>query len=163
MGWALTAPISSAAIGLMLGLEGVVACAAAIGCAGQMVGFAVASFRENRFGGLLALGIGTSMLQMPNILKNPLILIPPTIAGAVSAPIGTIWFGLLNNAAGSGMGTSGLVGPLMTFTEMGYSGSLFIQVILCYVIIPAVCAFIVSEWMRRKGWIKWNDMHISFN
>ncbi|MBX0317983.1 PTS transporter subunit IIC [Shouchella clausii] len=163
MGWALTAPISSAAIGLMLGLEGAVACAAAIGCAGQMVGFAVASFRENRFGGLLALGIGTSMLQMPNILKNPLILIPPTIAGAVSAPIGTIWFGLINNAAGSGMGTSGLVGPIMTFTEMGYSGSLFIQVILCYVIIPAVCAFIVSEWMRRKGWIKWNDMHISFN
>ncbi len=161
MGWALTAPISSAAIGLMLGLDGSVAAAAAIGCAGQMVGFAVASFRENRYAGLLTLGIGTSMLQVPNIIKNPLILIPPTIAGLVAAPVGTLVFGLMNNAAGSGMGTSGLVGPIMTFTEMGFSWMLFIHVFLCYCLIPAVVALGLSEWMRSKNWIKINDMKIT--
>ncbi|GAF15247.1 nicotinate-regulated transporter [Bacillus sp. JCM 19045] len=161
MGWALTAPISSAAIGLMLGLEGSVAAAAAIGCAGQMVGFAVASYRENKIAGLMSIGIGTSMLLVPNIIKNPLILIPPTVAGLIAAPIGTMAFNLINNAAGSGMGTSGLVGPIMTFTEMGFTWVLFLQVLICYCIIPAVVALSVSEWMRSRNWIKANDMKIS--
>lgn len=161
MGWALTAPISSAAIGLMLGLEGSVAAAAAIGCAGQMIGFAVASYRENRVAGLISIGIGTSMLLVPNVIKNPLIIIPPTIAGLVAAPIGTMVFNLINNAAGSGMGTSGLVGPIMTFTEMGFTWMLFFQVVICYCVIPAVVALTVSEWMRSRNWIKENDMKIN--
>ncbi|MFS0787550.1 PTS sugar transporter subunit IIC [Shouchella sp. 1P09AA] len=160
MGWALTAPISSAAIAIMLDVQGPVAAAAAIGCAGQMVGFAVASYRDNRVSGLLSIGIGTSMLLVPHIIRNPRILIPPTVASLVAAPVGTMVFGLINNAAGAGMGTSGLVGPIMTFTEMGFTWLIFTQVVVCYVGIPAVVALIVSEWMRKKGWIKQNDMNL---
>lgn len=160
MGLALTAPISSAAIAIMLDLTGMTAAAAAIGCAGQMVGFAVASYRDNRVSGLFSIGIGTSMLLIPHIIKNPKILIPPTVASFIAAPIGTIGFGLVNNAAGAGMGTSGLVGPIMTFTEMGFSWLLFAQVVVCYVVIPAIVALLLSEWMRTKGWINVNDMNI---
>src|SRR5690606_12212216 len=112
MGLALTAPISSAAIAIMLGLEGIAAGAATVGCAAQMVGFAASSYRENKFAGLVAIGIGTSMLLVPNIIKNPKILIPPTLAGIILAPFGTIVFQMTNNPEGSGMGTSGLVGQI---------------------------------------------------
>src|SRR5690625_745923 len=107
MGWALTAPISSAAIAIMLSLDGLAAGAATIGCAAQMIGFATISYRENGFGGFLAQGIGTSMLQVPNIIKNPAILIPPTVASIILAPIGTVWLKMVNNTEGAGMGTSG--------------------------------------------------------
>ena len=161
MGWALTAPISSAAIALMLGLEGIAAGAATIGCAAQMVGFAVSSYRENKMAGLLALGIGTSMLQVPNVIKNPMIIIPPTIAGMVFAPLGTTIFQMTNVKEGAGMGTSGLVGQIMTFTAMGFSVSVLLKVVLLHIIGPAVVSLAISEWMRKKAFIKEGDMKIN--
>lgn len=162
MGLALTAPISSAAIAIMLGLEGLAAGAATIGCAAQMVGFATSSFRENGIGGWLAQGIGTSMLQVGNIVKNPLILLPPTLAGAILAPVGTVWLQMSNVAAGAGMGTSGLVGQLMTFEAMGFSWDVLSYVLLLHFIGPAVLSLAISEWMRKKGWITFGDMKIEY-
>ncbi|WP_347549244.1 PTS sugar transporter subunit IIC [Pseudalkalibacillus hwajinpoensis] len=161
MGIALTAPISSAAIAIMLGLEGIAAGAATIGCAAQMVGFAVCSYRENGFGGLIAQGIGTSMLQVANIVRNPWILVPPTLAGAVLAPIGSGWLGLLNNSAGAGMGTSGFVGQIMTVNVMGPSGNVWMAIIMLHFIGPAIISLLLSELMRKKGLIRPGDMKIS--
>ena len=109
MGMILTLPISSAAIGVSLGLGGIAAGAATIGCSAQMIGFAVASYRENKMGGLLAQGVGTSMLQVPNIVRKPLIWIPPILTSAILGPISTCLLHMTNNATGSGMGTSGPV------------------------------------------------------
>lgn len=162
MGWALTAPISSVAIALMLDLGGIAAGAATIGCAAQMVGFAVSSYRENGFGGLVAQGIGTSMLQVANIVRKPIILVPPTIAGVVMAPFGTVWFEMINNAPGAGMGTSGFVGQIMTFTVMGFSWGILIQVVLLHIVGPAIISLVLSEWMRKIGLIKYGDMKIDY-
>lgn len=160
MGLALTAPISSAAIAFMLDLSGLAAGAAAIGCSAQMIGFAVSSYRENRFAGLLAQGIGTSMLQVPNIVRYPLILIPPTLAGVILAPIGTTSWQMLNNAAGAGMGTSGFVGQIMTFTVMGFTASVMFKVLILHFIGPAVISLLISEYMRKLGLIKPGQMRI---
>ncbi|KIL43890.1 PTS transporter subunit IIC [Jeotgalibacillus soli] len=160
MGLALTAPISSLAIALMLDLNGVAAGAATIGCSAQMVGFAVASYRENKFGGLIAQGIGTSMLQVPNILRNPLILIPPTLAGMLLAPIGTTIWAMENNAAGAGMGTSGLVGQIMTFQTMGFTMDVLIKMAVLHFIGPAVITLLLSSYMRKIGLIKNGQMLI---
>lgn len=162
MGWALTAPISSAAIAIMLGLDGLAAGAATIGCVAQMMGFAAISYRDNGIGGFLAIGIGTSMLQVANIIKNPMILIPPTVAGIVLAPIATVWLKLENNPAGAGMGTSGFVGQLMTFESMGFSMSVFWSIVILHFIAPAVISLIIAEWFRKKGWIKDGDLKISY-
>ncbi|MEG0157383.1 MAG: PTS sugar transporter subunit IIC, partial [Anaerovoracaceae bacterium] len=121
VGLALTAPISSAALCIMLDLSGLAAGAATVGCCAQMVGFAVISFKDNGIGGLVAQGIGTSMLQISNIIKHPWILLPPTLAGAIIGPISTCVFKMTNNAMGAGMGTSGLVGQIGTFTDMGFT------------------------------------------
>lgn len=161
MGLALTAPISSAAIAFMLDLNGLAAGVATIGCSAQMVGFAVASYRENKWGGLLAIGIGTSMLQVPNIIRYPLILIPPTVAGIIIAPFGTTIWPMMSNAAGAGMGTSGFVGQIMTFTTMGFSNQILFQVIILHIIAPAVISLIISEFMRKRGWIKPGQMLIN--
>ena len=115
MGIILTLPISSAALSIILGLSGIAAGASTVGCAAQMVGFAVISFKANRWNGLLAQGLGTSMLQVPNIMRKPVIWIPPIIASAILGPLATIVFRMENNPAGGGMGTSGLVGQLMTW------------------------------------------------
>lgn len=160
MGLALTAPISSAAIAIMLELEGIAAGAATVGCAAQMVGFAVASFRENRFPGLVSIGLGTSMLQIANIVRNPRILIPPTLAGALLAPLATMVFEMTNNIAGAGMGTSGLVGQLMTFSAMGFSLPVLLAVVLLHFVGPAAIALALSECLRKIGWIKPGDMKI---
>jgi uncharacterized protein len=160
MGWALTAPISSAAIAIMLDLSGIAAGAATIGCSAQMIGFAVSSYRENKFGGFLAQGLGTSMLQVPNIVRNPLILIPPTVAGLVLAPIGTTVWVMENVAAGAGMGTSGLVGQIMTLETMGFSVDVLMKVLLLHFVGPAVISLLISEYMRKKGWIKPGQMTI---
>ncbi len=177
MGLALTLPISSAAIGVVVfagadsnyGLA-LAAAAAAAGCSAQMVGFAVASFRENRFGGLLSQGIGTSMLQMPNIVKNPRIWIPPTVASAVVGPISSVLFKMTNNSVGAGMGTAGLVGQINGFSVMtagieGFSEPVswyvaLFEILLVHVILPAVIALGVSELLRRVGWIKKGDMKL---
>lgn len=160
MGLALTAPISSAAIALMLDLHGLAAGAATIGCSAQMVGFAISSFRENKVAGLFAVGIGTSMLLVTNIIRNPYIIIPPTIAGAVMAPLGTTLLTLHNNAAGAGMGTSGLVGQIMTFTTMGLSWEVVFKVLILHIIGPALISLLLSEYMRKKGLIKLGDMQL---
>lgn len=163
MGMALTLPISSAALSIILGLSGLPAGAATIGCSTQMVGFAVASFRENKWDGLIAQGVGTSMLQVPNIVRNPLIWIPPTLASAILGPLGTVVFKMQNNPAGGGMGTSGLVGQIMTWQTMSgtvSSGILLIQIVMLHFILPAIVTLLISEFMRKKGWIKFGDMKL---
>ncbi|WP_404457398.1 PTS transporter subunit IIC [Oceanobacillus kapialis] len=162
MGFALTAPISSAAIAIMLSLDGLAAGAATIGCAAHMIGFAIASYRENGFGGFIAQGIGTSMLQVANIIRKPIILLPPTIAAIILAPIATVWLEMTNNASGAGMGTSGLVGQIMTFESMGFSATVLLGVLLLHFIAPALISLFVSELFRKKGWIKYGDMKITY-
>jgi uncharacterized protein len=158
MGMVLTLPISSAALAISLKLDGLAAGAATVGCCAQMIGFAVASYRENKLGGLIAQGLGTSMLQVPNIVRNPLIWIPPTIASAILGPVASAIFKMRNNSVGAGMGTSGLVGQFATVEVMG-TGSLSLIIVL-HVIAPAILTFIISELMRKKGWIKSGDMKL---
>lgn len=163
MGIFLTLPISSAAIGVALGLSGITAGAATIGCCCNMIGFAVISYRENKMDGLLAQGLGTSMLQMPNIIKNPRIWIPSIISSAILGPISTMVFGMTSNAVGSGMGTAGLVGPISTFTTMVETTNPWIvagEIVLMYFILPAAISLGISEFMRKKGWIKSGDMKL---
>ncbi|MGM7702412.1 PTS transporter subunit IIC [Pseudalkalibacillus sp. Hm43] len=162
MGLALTAPISSAAIAIMLGLDGLAAGAATIGCAAQMIGFATASFRDNGWGGWLAQGLGTSMLQVANIVKKPVILLPPTLAGMLLAPFGTVVWVTSNIPAGAGMGTSGFVGQIMTFRAMGFNMETFMIVALLHFIGPAILSLVISEYMRKKGLIQPGDMKIDY-
>ncbi len=162
MGLALTAPISSAAIAFMLGLDGLAAGAAVIGCSAQMIGFATISYRENGVSGLIAQGLGTSMLQIGNIVKNPMILIPPTLAGAISAPIGIGIFRMTNNQAGAGMGTSGLVGQFMAFETMGFSLNTFVLVLIFHIIVPATISLLLFFYMSRKGWIRKGDLLLRY-
>lgn len=162
MGLLLTLPTSSAAIGISIGLKGIAAGAGVAGCCAHMIGFAVASFRENKFSGLVAQGLGTSMLQIPN-LKNPRILIPAVAASVVVGPMATCLFGLQATAVGSGMGTAGLVGVIdMIGASAGVipGWKLALGVILVCFVIPAAVAFGVSELLRKVGWIKENDMKI---
>lgn len=166
MGMILTLPISSAAIGIILGLSGLSAGAATAGCCAQMIGFAVISFRDNGVNGFFAQGLGTSMLQIPNIVKNPRIWIPPTLAAAITGPLATMVFKMKNLPAGSGMGTSGLVGPLLTWQAMiGESSKVYIiiSILLLYVILPGVLSFVVYELLRKKNFIKDGDMKLGTN
>ena len=121
-----------------------------------MIGFAVSSYRENRIGGLISQGLGTSMLQIPNIWKNWKIWIPPTLTSMIVGPISTCLFKLTNNAAGAGMGTSGLVGQFNAVAVMG-AGSIW-KIVIVHFILPAVLSLLISEFMRKKNWIKENDM-----
>lgn len=163
MGMVLTLPISSAALGLILNLSGLAAGAATVGCCANMIGFAVASFRENGWGGFFAQGVGTSMLQVPNIMKKPVIWLPAIISSAILGPVGTLVFGMTNNATGSGMGTSGLVGQLMTYqvmTETQSPAVVIVKILLMHVILPGILSFVISEFMRKKGLIKKGDMKL---
>ncbi|MBA4697864.1 MAG: PTS sugar transporter subunit IIC [Ruminococcus sp.] len=163
MGIILTLPISSAALGVILNLSGLAAGAATIGCCCNMVGFAVASFRENKMGGLLAQGIGTSMLQMPNIIKKPIIWLPAILSSAILGPVGTMILHMTSNATGSGMGTAGLVGPLMTWQVMTQTepGTIvLIKILVIQVLLPAVVTLGISEFMRKRKWIKPGDMKL---
>lgn len=167
MGICLTLPISSAAIGVSIGLSGVSAGAAVVGCCAQMVGFAVASYRENKFGGLVAQGIGTSMIQMPNLVKHPQLWIPPVIASAILGPISTVVLKMECDAVGSGMGTSGLVGPLRTYSVMtaagGHPALVAIEILVMYFVAPALITLVISEFMRKKKWISFGDMKLDNN
>ena len=157
MGIILTLPISSAALSIILGLSGIAAGASTVGCAAQMVGFAVISFKANRWNGLLAQGLGTSMLQVPNIMRKPVIWIPPIIASAILGPIATIIFRMENNPAGGGMGTSGLVGQLMTWQTMSsYTAHsvLLIEILLLHFILPAIISYGVYYYMEKKALLK---------
>ncbi len=172
VGVALTLPISSAAICAALGLTGLAGGAAVAGCCAQMVGFAVMSFRENRWGGLVSQGIGTSMLQMGNIVHNPRIWIPPTLAAAITGPIATCIFGLTMNGAAvsSGMGTCGLVGQIGVYTgwvadiaagtKTAITAFDWIGLILICFVLPAVLSWFFGNILRKIGWIKENDLKL---
>ena len=156
MGIILTLPISSAALSIILGLSGIAAGASTVGCAAQMVGFAVISFKANRWNGLLAQGLGTSMLQVPNIMRKPIIWIPPIVASAILGPIATLVCRMENNPAGGGMGTSGLVGQLMTWQTMSSYTShvvLLVEIILLHFILPAILSYAVYYYMEKKNYV----------
>ena len=160
VGIILTLPISSAAICAMVGITGLAGGAAVAGCCAQMVGFAVISFRENKWGGVVAQGLGTSMLQMGNIVKNPLIWIPATLASAITGPLSTCLFKLECTGASGGMGTCGLVGPIGVFSDMGFNATSILGVVLICIVLPAVLSLVFSEIMRKLGWIKPGDMKL---
>lgn len=163
VGIVLTLPISSAALCLMLDLDGLAAGAATIGCCTQMVGFATISYKDNGFKGVLAQGLGTSMLQVPNIFKNWKIWIPPTLASAIIGPIAILFFGMQNSALESGMGTCGLVGQIGTYNAMkdAYSTTYILLSILgLQVIAPAILSYIIYAFMKKKQWIKDGDLKI---
>ena len=177
VGVALTLPISSAAICSVLGMTGLAGGAAVAGCCAQMVGFAVMSFRENRWGGLVSQGLGTSMLQMPNIVKNPRIWIPPTLAAAVTGPIATCLFRLEMNGApiNSGMGTCGLCGPIGVWTgwlapsedaiakgaeAISATGFDWLGLVLVAIVLPAILAPLINMVCRRLGWVKDGDLKL---
>lgn len=163
MGMILTLPISSAALGIILNLSGLAAGAATVGCCCNMVGFAVASYRENKIGGLLAQGIGTSMLQVPNIVRKPIIWLPAILSSAILGPVGTMLLHMTSNATGSGMGTVGLVGQIMTWQVMvptEGAAVVLIKILLIQIVLPAVVTLIISEFMRKKNWIKFGDMKL---
>lgn len=172
IGIALTLPISSAAICAALTLTGLAGGAAVAGCCAQMVGFAVMSFRENRWGGLVAQGIGTSMLQMPNIVKNPRIWIPPTLASMITGPIATCIFKLQMNGApvSSGMGTCGFVGQIGVYTgwikdiaagtKTAITTMDWVGLVLVCFVLPAVLSPLFCEILRKMGWIKEGDLKL---
>lgn len=172
VGVALTLPISSAAICAALGLTGLAGGAAVAGCCAQMVGFAILSFRENRWGGLVSQGLGTSMLQMGNIVRNPRIWIPPTVASAITGPIATCLFQLQMNgtAVSSGMGTCGLVGPIGVYTgwvndiAQGLRGPIggmdWLGMLLICFVLPGVLTWLIGIPCRKAGWIKDGDLKL---
>ncbi len=172
-GLVLTAPISSAALAAMiftvpegqtmgLGLM-LAAGAATVGCCCQMVGFAVSSYRENKVAGLIAQGLGTSMLQVGNILVHPAILIPPTLASAILGPLATTIFQMKNASASAGMGTSGLVGQFGTWAVMSAegAGAVIFKMLLLHIVLPAALSLLFSEFMRKKNWIHEGDMKLN--
>lgn len=172
VGMALTLPISSAAICAALSLTGLAGGAAVAGCCAQMVGFAVMSFRENGVGGLVSQGLGTSMLQMPNIIRNPRVWIPPTLASAITGPIATCLFHLEMNgpAVSSGMGTCGLVGQIGVYTgwlndiAVGTKAAIlpmdWVGLILICFVLPAVLTLLFAFFLRKWGWIKDGDLKL---
>ena len=164
VGCALTLPISSVAICVMLGIDGLAAGAATVGCCAQMVGFAVISYRDNGMGGLLSQGLGTSMLQIGNIARKPVIWLAPTLTSAILGPVSTVWLQMTNNALGAGMGTSGLVGPLATFATMTEAGAaagpLTIKILCLYFLAPALISLGIHMLMKKAGWVKAGDMKL---
>ena len=174
IGIALTLPISSAAICAALGLTGLAGGAAVAGCCAQMVGFAVMSFRENRWGGLVSQGLGTSMLQMGNIVKNPKIWIPPILASAITGPVATCLFHFqMNDPSGgvaSGMGTCGMVGPIGVYAgwvndvasgvKTAITGADYLGMLLICFVLPAALTWAFAEVLRKMGWIGENDLKL---
>lgn len=164
MGMILTLPISSAAIGVSMGITGLAAGAATVGCCCQMVGFAVAGYRENKVGGLIAQGVGTSMLQIPNIMKRPVIWLPSIIASGILGPVSSAVLKMKSTPVGAGMGTSGLVGQFAAYDAMTAAGTsvpvVMIEIIFMHFVLPAVLTLAISEGMRKAGWIRKGDMAI---
>lgn len=160
-GIALTLPISSAAICFMLGLSGIAAGAATAGCCAQMVGFAIMSFSDNGWGGLLAQGLGTSMLQMPNIIKRPIVWLPPILSSAVTGALATTVFRMESIPEAAGMGTCGLVGPIGVLTAMGSSAQSWLGILLICFVLPAVLTVIFAAPMRKIGLIREGDLKLN--
>ena len=164
MGILLTLPISSAAIGIAMGISGLAAGAATVGCCCNMVGFAVISYRENKMGGLIAQGVGTSMLQMPNIVKHPLIWLPSIISSAILGPVSSAVLKMVSSPVGSGMGSAGLVGQFEAFVAMRAGGfSLpvtLIEIITMHFVLPALLCLGIAYVMRKMNWIKKDDLKL---
>ena len=165
MGVILTLPISSAAIGVSMGISGLAAGAATIGCCCNMVGFAVISYRENKFGGLIAQGLGTSMLQVPNLVKKPILWLPPVISSAVLGPVASCLLKMVSNPVGSGMGSAGLVGQFLAYDSMvanGFSPAVSIlEIIAMHFVLPAVLTLAIAEGMRKLNLIKAGDLKLN--
>lgn len=164
MGMILTLPISSAAIGVSMGITGLAAGAATVGCCCNMVGFAVISYRENKLGGLIAQGLGTSMLQVPNIVRRPLIWLPAIISSAILGPVSSALLKMVSNPVGSGMGSAGLVGQFMAYDCMvaaGFSPVLaLLEITLMHFVLPAVVSLGVAEAMRKLNLIRSGDLKL---
>lgn len=164
MGIILTLPISSAAIGVSMGITGLAAGAATVGCCCNMVGFAVISYRENKFGGLIAQGLGTSMLQVPNIVRKPIIWLPAIISSAILGPISSAVLGMVSNPVGSGMGSAGLVGQFMAYESMIAADFTpvvtLLEILLMHFVLPAAISLAVAEGMRKLKLIKPNDLKL---
>ena len=163
VGCILTLPISSAALCISIGLSGLAAGAATVGCCAQMIGFAVISFKDNGFGGLISQGLGTSMLQIGNIARKPIIWLAPTLTAAILGPISTMVLKMTNSPAGAGMGTAGLVGPIGCWDTMSATmdgGVLMAEIIGLYFVAPAILSLIIHAIMVRRGWVKPGDMKL---
>ena len=163
VGCLLTLPISSAALCISIGIGGLAAGAATAGCCAQMIGFAVISYKDNGMGGLISQGLGTSMLQIGNIVRKPVIWLAPILTSAILGPVSTMWLGMTNNAAGAGMGTAGLVGPLGCWDTMAPTTDpsiLLIKIIGLYFIAPALLSLFFHYIMKRLGWVKDGDMKL---
>lgn len=162
MGMILTLPISSAAIGVSMGITGLAAGAATVGCCCQMVGFAVSSFKENKTGGLIAQGIGTSMLQVPNIVRKPTIWLPPIISSAILGPVSSAVLKMVSTPEGSGMGSSGLVGQFAAYDAMVGAGTsipvTMIEILVMHFLLPGILTFVIAQGFRKVRWIKDGDM-----
>ena len=161
VGMILTLPISSAAICAMIGISGIAGGAAVAGCCAQMIGFAVISFADNGWGGFFAQGLGTSMLQMSNIIKKPAIWVPPTLAAAFCGPISTLVFKLECTGVSAGMGTCGLVGPLGVIADMNGGNDMWLGLLLVCFVIPAVLSYVFYFIMKKAGFIKKGDMKLN--
>ncbi len=163
VGMALTAPISSAALCIMMGIDGLAAGAAVAGCCANMIGFAAMSFKENGWGGFLAQGLGTSMLQFTNILRRPQIWIPPILASAVTGPLSTMLFQMANTSTGAGMGTSGLVGQFGAWAAMIETtapGVIILDIAVVHFILPVVLTLLFAAILRKAGWIREGDLQL---
>lgn len=160
MGMALTAPISSAAIAIAIGLTGIAGGASVIGCSVQMIGFAIMSRKDNNIGTVLSVAVGTSMLQFKNIVKKPIIWLPTIIVSAILGPIATIVLKTNTSPIGAGMGTSGLVGQIDTFNQMGNTLEMWLSVIGLQIVAPIILVYIIDIIFRRVGWIKPGDLKI---
>ena len=164
VGCALTLPISSVAICVMLGIDGLAAGAATAGCCAQMIGFAVISYKDNGIGGFISQGLGTSMLQIGNIVRKPIIWLAPTLTAAILGPVSTVVLQMTNNSIGAGMGTSGLVGPLGTYSTMTdagtESGAAIMMIVCLYFIAPALIALTIHQIMKKLGLIEPGDMKL---
>ena len=160
VGTVLTLPLSSAALSMMLGLEGIAAGAAMAGCCAHMIGFAFMSFKENGWGGVAAQGLGTSMLQVPNLVKNPWCWVPSILVSAITGPLSTMIFMMENSSIGAGMGTSGLVGVIETFNTMGGGINVIVGVLVLYILIPALLTPFIGNLMRKRGLIKDGDLKL---
>lgn len=163
VGLALTAPISSAALCIMIGLDGIAAGAACVGCCCQMIGFAVASWRDNGLGGALSQGLGTSMLQFSNIVRRPIIWLAPTLASAILGPVSAAVLKMTNTPQGAGMGTSGLVGQFGAFDAMGGTMPFWmflVEILLMHFLLPAALTLFFDAAFRKLNWVRKGDMKI---
>ena len=159
MGMILTGPISSAALGMMLNLNGLAAGAALAGCCAQMVGFAVMTIDDNSIGDVIAVGLGTSMLQFKNVIRKPIIWLPPIITTIITSPIATVVLGIECNAVGSGMGTAGLVGILAAIEVMGEN--YWIPIVLINIVAPAILTYVISKAFKKLNYIKKGDLKLT--